>query len=187
MLRRRLTVVPQEPLLFTGELRRNLDPEGGRSDSEIWDVLRRCALQELAEGLAGGLGAHIVAGGSFSLGERQVLCLARALLRGACVLCLDEATANVDPESDARIQRLLVEELGHCTVITIAHRLRTVLGSDRILVLDMGTVAQLGHAKELLVQEGLFRSLAEAAGVLDGVDNAAQHALPRQTLHFISL
>jgi len=168
LLRRRITIVPQDPILFSGELRRNLDPLESLGDAEIWSGLRRCGLAELVEGLPGGLGASVSeGGGNFSLGERQVLCLSRALMRGTCLLCLDEATANVDPANDARIQRVLSEEVSDMLVLTIAHRLHTVIHSDRILVLDKGCLAQLDTPAALLAKPGLFKELAEKAGILE--------------------
>uniref|UniRef100_A0A7S4QNI1 ATP-dependent transporter ycf16 n=1 Tax=Alexandrium monilatum TaxID=311494 RepID=A0A7S4QNI1_9DINO len=170
LLRRSITIVPQDPLLFAGSLRRNLDPLSSWPDEEVAAALARCGFSAEAQegGLpgAGGLDCQVTDGGSnFSVGERQVLCLARALLRRSRVLCLDEATASVDAVSEARVQRVLADELGKCIVLTVAHRLRTVLGSDRILVLDAGTRAQLGRPQELLEEPGLFRSLASRAGL----------------------
>jgi len=166
LLRRQITIVPQDPVLFSGELRRNLDPLELRSDEEVWEVLRRSTLTELVQGLSGCLAASVAESGSnFSVGERQVLCLARALLRGTHVLCLDEATANVDPTNDARIQHVLEQELGNTLVLTIAHRLQTVLGNDRILVLDDGRSAQFDTPHALLAHQGLFRDLAWDAGI----------------------
>jgi ABC-type multidrug transport system fused ATPase/permease subunit len=166
LLRRLVTIVPQDPILFSGELRKNLDPLNARTDDKIWSALTRCSLDSFVGGLDGGLAAHIAEGGSnFSVGERQVLCLARALLREAPVLCLDEATANVDPTNDKRIQEILVTEVKGCLVLTIAHRLHTVLHSNRILVLDHGRLAQNDSPKALLATPGLFRDLANQAGI----------------------
>lgn len=166
LLRKRVTIVPQDPVLFSGELRKNLDPLGVREDREVWEALRRCSLSEMVEAMGGGLGLEVAEGGkNFSVGERQVLCLARALLRGTQVMCLDEATANVDPENDQRIQRVLTTEVVDCLVLTIAHRLHTVLRSDRIMVLDKGRLAQLAPPSELLTSPGIFRDLATQAGI----------------------
>jgi len=166
LLRRQITIVPQDPMLFAAPLRKNLDPTSVRSDEDVWSALRRCSLEEMVKTLGGGLAADVSEGGSnFSLGERQVLCLARALLRDARVLCLDEATANVDPTNDRRIQEVLVRELKECLVLTIAHRLHTVLHSDRIMVLDRGHLAQIGSPKDLLAESGIFKELAAQAGI----------------------
>lgn len=175
LLRTKVTIVPQDPILFSGELRKNLDPLAQRSDGELWDSLKRCSLADLVASMEGGLGTAVSEGGrNFSLGERQVLCLARALLRGTRVLCLDEATANVDPENDQRIQRILSVEVSHCLVLTIAHRLHTVLKSDRIMVLDKGSLAQLDSPGVLLTTDGIFKELATQAGITQEDLRAAQ-------------
>merc|ERR550514_2443085 len=117
-------------------------------------------------GSGGGLGAKVEDGGSnFSLGERQVLCMARALLRGTRVLCMDEATANVDPENDAKIQRTIREEFKDCVVLTIAHRLHTVMDADRILFLQAGQLLQFDTPAKLLEVKGPFQELAREAGI----------------------
>lgn len=165
-LRRQITIVPQDPMLFSGDLRKNLDPVGTVADDEIWQALRRCGLDKLVEGLEGQLQGSVSDGGTnFSVGERQVLCLARALLRNPKVLCLDEATANVDPTNDQRIQKVLSQEVAKCLVLTIAHRLHTVMNSDRIVVLDQGRLAQFDTPAALLSQPGIFQSLAMDAGI----------------------
>jgi ATP-binding cassette subfamily C (CFTR/MRP) protein 10 len=165
-LRRQITIVPQDPILFSGCLRQNLDPLGVRTDDELRSVLSRCYLDELMQGLNGGLSAAVAEGGSnFSLGERQVLCLARALLRQAKVLCLDEATANIDPTNDKRIQDVLSNDFGDCLMLTIAHRLHTVIRYNRIMVLDAGRLAQLDTPANLLAELGIFQGLANQAGI----------------------
>eukprot|EP00927_Polykrikos_kofoidii_P068563 TRINITY_DN6390_c0_g1_i3.p1 TRINITY_DN6390_c0_g1~~TRINITY_DN6390_c0_g1_i3.p1 ORF type:complete len:1314 (-),score=172.02 TRINITY_DN6390_c0_g1_i3:281-4147(-) len=165
-LRRQITIVPQDPILFSGCLRQNLDPLGVRTDDELRSVLSRCYLDELMQGLNGGLSAAVAEGGSnFSLGERQVLCLARALLRQAKVLCLDEATANIDPTNDKRIQDVLSNDFGDCLMLTIAHRLHTVIRYNRIMVLDAGRLAQLDTPANLLAEIGIFQGLANQAGI----------------------
>jgi len=166
LLRKQITIVPQDPILFSGHLRKNIDPTGASDDVAIWKVLKRCSLEDLVQGLQGGLAAAVDEGGAnFSVGERQMLCLARALLRDSAVLCLDEATANVDPISDEKIQRVLANELDTCLVLTIAHRLHTVLHSNRIVVLDRGRLAQFGSPQELLAQPGIFKELASKAAL----------------------
>lgn len=166
LLRKQITIVPQDPILFSGDLRKNLDPVGVRSDDELWQALKRCSMAEMVEGLEGQLAARVAeGGGNFSVGERQVLCLARALLRNARILCLDEATANVDPTNDQRIQQVLSKEIADCLVLTIAHRLHTVMHSDRVLVLELGRLAQLDTPANLLAQPGIFRDLANEAGI----------------------
>jgi len=166
LLRRQVTIVPQDPILFAGQIRKNLDPLGARSDEEVWMGLRRCNFEDSIRGLEGGLLFPVSEGGSnFSVGERQVLCLARALLRDARVLCLDEATANIDPKNEKRIQEVLTQELVNYMVLTIAHRLHTVLKSDRIIVLDAGSLAQLGAPRELLETPGILKDLAAQVGI----------------------
>merc|ERR1711988_1418568 len=124
-------------------------------------MLKRCALDDIVLKLEGGIYAAVAEGGTnFSVGERQVLCLARALLRKAPILCLDEATANIDPANDARIQRILSTELDKCISLTIAHRLNTILNCNRILVLDAGKLAQFDSPHILLSTPGIFQDLA---------------------------
>eukprot|EP00929_Paragymnodinium_shiwhaense_P073946 TRINITY_DN37804_c0_g1_i1.p1 TRINITY_DN37804_c0_g1~~TRINITY_DN37804_c0_g1_i1.p1 ORF type:complete len:1351 (-),score=287.90 TRINITY_DN37804_c0_g1_i1:350-4306(-) len=166
-LRQRITTVPQDPLLFSGTLRENLDPTGQHSEAELSDGLARCGLSELLARLDGGLEAQVSAQGSnFSIGERQVLCLARALLRGTRLLCLDEATANIDPENDARIQRAIRKEFSDSTVLTIAHRLHTIMDSDRIMVMDTGELMQFDAPRKLLESPGVFQSMCQEAGIV---------------------
>jgi ABC-type multidrug transport system fused ATPase/permease subunit len=165
-LRTRITIVPQDPVLFSGDLRRNLDPLSKHSDSTLLDTLKQCGLEEIVNKLEGGIHAAVAEGGTnFSVGEKQVLCLARALLRKARILCLDEATANVDPTNDARIQKVLSSDLENCISMIIAHRLHTVMNCDRILVLDAGKLAQFDKPQVLLSQPGIFQNLADKAGL----------------------
>jgi ABC-type multidrug transport system fused ATPase/permease subunit len=160
-LRSALAIIPQEPVLFRGSVRKNLDPFGAYPDERLWDALRRARLAGHVEALARGLDADVHEGGSnFSVGQRQLLCLARAILKRSRVLLLDEATASVDVATDALIQKTIRAEFADATVITIAHRLNTVMDSDRIMVLEAGRVVEFDAPPALLRnKEGAFSAL----------------------------
>ena len=164
-LRSRLTIIPQEPTIFSGTLRFNLDPAGQYPDCQLLEALRTAGLEKAVaeEGLSQAVSE---AGAGFSLGEKQLICLARALLRRSKVLVLDEATAAVDSATDEKIQETIRAEFSDCTVLTIAHRLHTVIGGDRIILLDQGTIAESGKPGELLADtNSQFYKMAKAAGV----------------------
>ncbi|KAI9089508.1 hypothetical protein K1719_029113 [Acacia pycnantha] len=164
-LRSRLAVVPQSPFLFEGSLRDNLDPFQMHDDLKIWIALEKCHVKEEVEA-AGGL--HILvkeSGMSFSVGQRQLLCLARALLKSSKVLCLDECTANVDTQTASLLQNTISNEFKGITVITIAHRISTVLNMDSILILDHGKLAEQGNPQVLLKHDSLFSSFAQASSM----------------------
>jgi ATP-binding cassette subfamily C (CFTR/MRP) protein 1 len=156
-------------VLFAGPLRYNLDPLGAHSDPELLAALERVGLAEAVRTL-GGLGGKVADGGeNLSTGERQLVCLARALLRKARVLVLDEATASVDVATDALVQRMLREAFTGCTVLTIAHRINTIVDSDKVLVLDNGLVAEYGAPADLLRREGgAFFALVHGSGAGGG-------------------
>jgi ATP-binding cassette, subfamily C (CFTR/MRP), member 4 len=151
-LRKNISIIPQDPILFaTGSLRSNLDPFDEKSDDAIWKVLDQVELKETVSKIPGGLDCKISDGGSnFSLGQRQLICLGRALLRRNRILVLDEATASVDYQTDSLIQKTINSEFANCTVITIAHRLHTVINADKILVMDSGEMVEFDHPHNLL-------------------------------------
>jgi len=156
ILRSRLAIIPQDAFLFSGAVRNNLDPWGKYSDAELWTVLERCHLLQAVREL-GGLDADVgERGRHFSVGQRQLVCLARALLTRAKVLCIDEATASVDLETDQLIQKTIKSEFRDSTVLTIAHRLDTIMDSDRVLVMDQGTVQELDTPRVLLGNKRSF-------------------------------
>lgn len=165
-LRKKLSIIPQEPVLFNGTIRRNLDPFGDFSDESMWRALEQVKLAELVRSLPGNLEAELNEGGSnFSVGERQLICLARAVLRQNKIIILDEATANVDPNTDKFIQRTISESFTNCTRLTIAHRLNTIMDSDRVLVMDAGQVKQFDVPYLLLQDEtGLFSTMVNNTG-----------------------
>ncbi|XP_058067672.1 ABC transporter C family member 13 isoform X3 [Magnolia sinica] len=163
-LRSHLSVVPQSPFLFDGPLRDNLDPFGEKSDIKIWEALEKCHVKEEVEA-AGGLDIHVKeAGISFSVGQRQLICLARALLKSSKILCLDECTANVDTRTASILQNTISSECKGMTVITIAHRISVVMKMDNVMVLDHGILVEQGRPEVLLQNEfSRFSSFAKAS------------------------
>ncbi|KAK8776949.1 hypothetical protein V5799_029711 [Amblyomma americanum] len=166
-LRSKLTIIPQDPVLFSGTVRTNLDPFKTKSDEDIWAALELSHLKAFISGLDKGLEHEVQEGGeNLSVGQRQLLCLARALLRKSKVLVLDEATAAVDLETDALIQQTIRREFSGSTILTIAHRLNTIMDYDRILVLEQGRVAEFDSPTSLLAAENsIFHSMAKDAGL----------------------
>ncbi|NXC30656.1 MRP7 protein, partial [Campylorhamphus procurvoides] len=159
-LRSSLAIIPQDPFLFSGSVRENLDPQGKRTDAELLEVLEQCHLRDAITRM-GGLDSELgERGKSLSLGQRQLVCLARALLTQAKVLCIDEATASVDQKTDLLLQQTIRERFADKTVLTIAHRLNTILDSDRVLVMQAGRVAELDSPTHLSQKDGsLFQRL----------------------------
>jgi len=171
-LRRRLAIIPQDAALFEGTVRDNLDPGHVHDDTELWSVLDHARLREHVASMNGGLDAEIYEGGSnLSQGQRQLVSLARALLTPSNILVLDEATAAVDIETDAMLQTTLRSNMfKDRTIITIAHRINTILDSDRIVVLDQGVVKEFDTPAELVKRRGLFYELVREAGLLSSVE-----------------
>ncbi|KAI9535317.1 Canalicular multispecific organic anion transporter 1 [Dissostichus eleginoides] len=165
-LRNSLTIIPQDPVLFSGTLRMNLDPFDKFSDEAIWKVLELSHLKDYVAGLQEGLQHEVAEGGeNLSVGQRQLLCLARALLRKSRILILDEATAAVDLETDDLIQTTIRQEFSHCTVLTIAHRLQSIMDSSRVMVLDAGKIVEFDSPSNLLEKRGNFYAMVKDAGI----------------------
>ncbi|CAL9222685.1 unnamed protein product [Arabidopsis halleri] len=163
-LRSRLAVVPQSPFLFQGSMRDNLDPLGLSEDWRIWEILEKCKVKAEVES-AGGLDSNVKESGcSFSVGQRQLLCLARALLKSSKILCLDECTANIDVHTASLLHNTISRECKGVTVITIAHRISTVLDLDNILILDHGILVEQGKPQHLLQDDSsTFSSFVRAS------------------------
>ncbi|XP_040070390.1 multidrug resistance-associated protein 1 [Ixodes scapularis] len=166
-LRLKMTIIPQDPVLFAGTLRWNLDPFDEHSDDAVWKALEQAHLKEHVVGEGLGLDYDIAEGGdNLSAGQRQLVCLARALLRQSKVLILDEATSSVDLATDQLVKETIHSEFQSTTMITIAHKLHTVMDCDKILVLAAGEVLEQGTPKELLeIKNGHFFTMARDAGV----------------------
>ncbi|XP_071604685.1 ATP-binding cassette sub-family C member 2 [Heliangelus exortis] len=172
-LRQNLTIIPQDPVLFTGTLRMNLDPFNQYTDEEVWKALELAHLKTYVQALPEGL-LHLVSEGgeNMSVGQRQLVCLARALLRKAKILILDEATAAVDLETDHLIQTTIRSEFAACTVLTIAHRLHTIMDSNRVMVLQAGRIVEYDSPEELLKKQGIFSVMAKDAGIVNSETTA---------------
>lgn len=176
-MRSKISIIPQEPVLFSGTLRKNLDPFDDYNDDKLWDALDNVELKKVVSEFPSGLNTLISEGGSnFSVGQRQLVCLARAIVRNNKILVLDEATANVDPQTDALIQTAIRKNFAKCTVLTIAHRLHTIMDSDKVLVMNAGSASEFGHPYELLQNSrGILHSLVKETGkvMADNLHNIA--------------
>ncbi|KAL4706567.1 hypothetical protein ACJJTC_015765 [Scirpophaga incertulas] len=169
-LRSRITIIPQDPVLFAGTLRMNLDPFEAYTDEQIWQSLEHAHLKNFVKGLQAGLRYEIAEGGeNLSVGQRQLVCLSRALLRKTPLLVLDEATAAVDLETDELIRekKTIRSEFASCTVLTIAHRLNTIMDSTRVMVLDRGQLVEYAPPAQLLQDKNsVFYAMARDAGLV---------------------
>ncbi|OQV17409.1 Multidrug resistance-associated protein 1 [Hypsibius exemplaris] len=166
-VRSRITIIPQDPVLFSGTLRLNLDPFKVYSDEEVWRALENAHLKSFVSSLPDGLEHSVAEGGeNLSVGQRQLICLARALLRKTKILVLDEATAAIDLETDDLIQATIREKFSDCTILTIAHRLNTIMDSTRIMVLDQGRIKEFDAPTVLSRTEIQFSlDVAKDAGI----------------------
>jgi ATP-binding cassette subfamily C (CFTR/MRP) protein 1 len=178
-LRSKIAVIPQDPVLFSGSVRTNLDPFNEFTDERLYEVLGRVGLYVDRAASSSSLSSMserqtspvvksvedevFESGNNFSVGQRQLLVFARALLRGANVVIMDEATAAVDADTDARIQRVMRVDFQHATCITVAHRINSILDSDYILVMDDGRAAEFDTPANLLSRGGMFRDLVNAS------------------------
>lgn len=164
-LRRILSIIPQDPVLFSGALRKNLDPFEEYQDDDLWKALEEVDLKKAVNEMPLGLSTKLSEGGSnLSVGQRQLVCLARALVRKNKILVLDEATANVDLQTDELIVNTIRRKFQNCTVLTVAHRLHTIMDSDKVLVMDNGKVIEYDHPFELIQKQGLFYTMVQQTG-----------------------
>uniref|UniRef100_A0A8C4XX76 ABC transporter domain-containing protein n=1 Tax=Gopherus evgoodei TaxID=1825980 RepID=A0A8C4XX76_9SAUR len=171
-LRGNLNIIPQDPVLFSGTLQSNLDPFGKYSDHELWEAVELCDLKNFVQSLPKKLLHEISEGGeNLSVGQRQLVCIARALLRKTKILILDEATASVDMETDNLVQSTIRREFHNCTVLTIAHRLHTIMDSERVLVLGSGRIIEFDTPHNLLLQQGVFSKMVSEAGITQDTNN----------------
>ncbi|XP_026426272.1 ABC transporter C family member 10-like isoform X2 [Papaver somniferum] len=162
-LRTRLGIIPQDPTLFKGTVRYNLDPLSQHSDQEIWEVLEKCQLRDTVQEKKEGLSSLVEQDGvNWSMGQRQLFCLGRALLRRSQILVLDEATASIDNATDSILQRTIRTEFESCTVITVAHRIPTVMDSTMVLAISDGKIVEYDEPTKLMNEEGsLFGELVK--------------------------
>nr|POE49106.1 oligomycin resistance atp-dependent permease yor1 [Quercus suber] len=168
-LRSQLAIIPQDPTLFRGTIRSNLDPANQHQDPDLWNALRQAGLTDL-ETSDDARRLHLDTpvedeGLNFSLGQRQLLALARALIRGSQIIVCDEATSSVDFDTDQKIQQTMATAFRGKTLLCIAHRLKTIISYDRIVVMDAGRVAELDRPIQLYDQRGIFRSLCDRSGI----------------------
>uniref|UniRef100_A0A670YWM7 Multidrug resistance-associated protein 1 n=1 Tax=Pseudonaja textilis TaxID=8673 RepID=A0A670YWM7_PSETE len=166
-LRFKITIIPQDPILFSGSLRMNLDPFEQYSDDDVWMSLELAHLKVFVSSLPDKLLHECSEGGeNLSVGQRQLVCLARALLRKSKILVLDEATAAVDLETDSLIQSTIRTQFEGCTVLTIAHRLNTIMDYTRVIVLEKGRIVECGAPADLIERGGIFCNMAKDAGLV---------------------
>ncbi|CDQ68929.1 unnamed protein product [Oncorhynchus mykiss] len=193
-LRQKMSIIPQDPVLFTGTMRKNLDPFHQHTDEDLWNALQEVQLKSVVEELPNKMETVLAESGSnFSVGQRQLVCLARAVLRKNRIIIIDEATANVDPRTDELIQKTIRDKFRECTVLTIAHRLNTIIDSDRILVLGAGMIQEFDEPYVLLQNQesALYRTVqqmgkAEAASLLESAKQVSTDTASQPSTHILS-
>ncbi|KAJ8374071.1 hypothetical protein SKAU_G00046510 [Synaphobranchus kaupii] len=163
-LRSRLSIILQDPILFSGSIRFNLDPECKCTDEGLWEALEIAQLKNMVKALPGGLDAVVTEGGeNFSVGQRQLFCLARAFVRKSSILIMDEATASIDMATENILQKVVMTAFTDRTVVTIAHRVHTILTADLVIVMKRGNILEYDKPETLLEQEGgMFASFVRA-------------------------
>ena len=160
--RRSMAVIAQDPVLFGGSLRRNLDPFSVQTDLDLWTALEEVQLKAMVEKLPGQLEYRVnETGSNFSVGERQLVCLARALVQKSKIIVMDEATANIDFKTDNLIQEVIRHKFKDSTVLTIAHRLNTIMDYDKVLILDGGRMVEFDKPEILIQNGGIFAELVK--------------------------
>jgi ABC-type multidrug transport system fused ATPase/permease subunit len=165
-LRRQISIIPQEPVMFAGTIRSNLDPFNKSTDAELWEALDAVFLADKYKNSPSKLDTVVTENGkSFSQGQRQLLCIARAILSKSKVLVLDEATASLDAQTDFMMQQAIKKNFSHLTMMTIAHRLNTIIGCDRVMVMDAGKLIEFDEPVRLFEnKDGIFTSLVSQTG-----------------------
>ena len=158
-----MAVITQDPVLFGGSLKKNMDPFSQYTDQELWTALEEVQLKTVVQDLPGQLNFRLrESGTNLSVGERQLVCLARALVQRSKIIIMDEATANVDFKTDHLIQEVIRHKFKDSTVLTIAHRLNTIMDYDKVLVLDGGRVVEFDNPDVLIRNGGLFAEMVKS-------------------------
>ena len=158
-----MAVITQDPVLFGGSLKKNMDPFSQYTDQQLWTALEEVQLKAVVEDLPGQLNFRLrESGTNLSVGERQLVCLARALVQRSKIIIMDEATANVDFKTDRLIQEVIRHKFKDSTVLTIAHRLNTIMDYDKVLVLDGGRVVEFDNPDVLIRNSGLFAEMVKS-------------------------
>ena len=179
--RRSMAVIAQDPVLFGGSLRRNLDPFSVQTDLDLWTALEDVQLKAMVEKLPGQLEYRVnETGSNFSVGERQLVCLARALVQKSKIIVMDEATANVDFKTDNLIQEVIRHKFKDSTVLTIAHRLNTIMDYDKVLILDGGRMVEFDKPEILIQNGGIFAELVKNSYARKSEVNGVKSEGPNQ-------